>query len=82
MDAPVQELGIDRALLNIKQGHVVVSDFVKLDDELDQIGVRLLPEGLLAFAKEIVQQGRDVISECVGIQIVVKKGCSGNLPAD
>jgi hypothetical protein len=46
---------------------------VQLDNELDQVCVRLLPERFLAFAEQIVQQGRDVVGECVGVQIVVQR---------
>lgn len=49
-----------------------MGNLVKLDDEFDQIGVGLLPEGLLALAEEVVQEGRDVVSERVRIQIIVK----------
>ena len=45
----------DGALIYIEERDVVVRDLVQKDDELDEIGVGLLPERFLAAAKEIVQ---------------------------
>jgi hypothetical protein len=44
----------DGALVDIKESHIVVGGFMKKDDELDEIGVRLLPERLLATAEQVV----------------------------
>src|SRR6202795_1544915 len=63
----------DRALVDIEEGDVVVGDLVKEDDELDEVGVSLLPEGFLASAKEIVQKRGDVVREGIGVQVVVKR---------
>ena len=63
----------DRALVDIEEGDVVVGDLMKKDDELDEVGVRLLPEGFLATAKEIVQKRSDVVREGVGVEVVVKR---------
>src|SRR6202795_633372 len=63
----------DRALVDIEEGDVVVGDLMKEDDELDEVGVRLLPEGFLATAKEIVQKRSDVVREGIGVQVVVKR---------
>jgi hypothetical protein len=46
---------------------------MKEDDELDEIGVGLLPKRLLATAKEIVQERGDVVREGVGVQVIVKR---------
>jgi len=46
---------------------------MKEDDELDEIGVGLLPKRLLATAKEIVQRRGDVVREGVGVQVIVKR---------
>jgi hypothetical protein len=72
MNALVQKLGIDRALVHVEKGDVVIGYLVKLDDELDQVRVGLLPEGLLALAEKVVQERRNVVSERVSIQIVVE----------
>ena len=45
---------------------------MKKDDELDQIRVRLLPEGFLATAKQVVQKGCDAEGQRVGVQVVVE----------
>ena len=43
------------------------------DDELHEIGVGLLPERLLATAKEIIEKRSDVVRERVRVEIVVKR---------
>src|SRR5229473_4749834 len=63
----------DGALVDIEERDVVVGNLVKKDDELDEIGVRLLPEGFLASAKEIVQERGDVVREGVRVQVVVER---------
>ena len=63
----------DRALIDIEEGDVVVGDLMKKDDELDEVRVRLLPEGFLAAAEEIVQERGDVVSEGVGVEVIVKR---------
>ncbi len=72
-DPVFEERRRDRALVDIEEGDVVVGDLVKKDDELHEIGVRLLPEGLLAAAEKIVQKRGDVVGESVGVEIVVKR---------
>src|SRR5712664_40034 len=62
----------DGALVDIEERDVVVGDLVKKDDELDEVGVRLLPEGFLATAKEIVQERGDVVRERVSVQVIVE----------
>ena len=73
MNSFFQKFGVDGAFVDVEQGHVVVSDLVQLDDELDEVRVGLLPERLLAFAEQIVQQRRDVVGQCVGVEIVVQR---------
>ena len=72
-DPVFEERWRDRALVDIEEGDVVVGDLVKKDDELHEVGVGLLPEGLLATAKEVVQERGDVVGEGVGVQVVVKR---------
>src|SRR5882762_4404328 len=63
----------DGALVDIEEGDVVVGDLMKKDDELDEVGVRLLPEGFLATAEKVVQERSDVVREGVGVEVVVKR---------
>jgi len=63
----------DRALVDIEERYVVIGDLVKEDDELDEVGVRLLPERLLASAKEIVEEGRDVVCESIRVKVTVER---------
>src|SRR5580658_6064750 len=63
----------DRALVDIEERNVVVGGLMKKDDELDEVGVGLLPEGLLATSKEIIEERGDVVGERVGVEIVVKR---------
>src|SRR5229473_59392 len=61
------------ALVDIEERDVVVGDLVKKDDELDEVGVRLLPEGFLATAKEIVQERGNVVRKGVSVKVIVKR---------
>jgi len=63
----------DGALVDIEERHVVVRDLMKKDDEFDEIGIRLLPEGFLATAKEIVQERGDVVGKGVSVQVIVER---------
>src|SRR5882724_954078 len=63
----------DSALVDIEEGDVVVGDLMKKDDELDEICVRLLPEGFLSLAEKIVEKRGDVESQRVGVKVVVKR---------
>ena len=63
----------DGALVDIEEGHVVVGRLVKKNDELDEIGVRLLPEWFLAATEEIVQERGDVVRQGVSVQVAVKR---------
>ncbi len=42
------------------------------DDELDQVGVGLLPEGLTPAPEGVVQQAGDAVSESVGFEVIVQ----------
>src|SRR5579859_6306868 len=72
-DAPLKQRRRDGAVVDIEEGHVVVGGLMKKDDELHEIGVRLLPEWFLAAAKEIVQERSDVVREGVSVQVAVKR---------
>src|SRR5579859_1848475 len=61
------------ALVDIKESDVVVGGLMKKDDELDEIGVRLLPEWFFAAAKEVVEERSDVVRQGVSVQVAVKR---------
>src|SRR5258708_9429251 len=46
---------------------------MKRDDEFDEVGVRLLPEGLLSTSEKVVQERGDVVREGVGVEVVVER---------
>src|SRR5260221_13717352 len=43
------------------------------DDEFDEVGVRLLPEGLLSTSEKVVQERGDVVRQGVGVEVVVER---------
>src|SRR5207249_6284478 len=55
LDLGLQQVPVDGALVDVEQGDVVVKDLVEQNDELHQVGVGLLPEGLLPPAEEVGQ---------------------------
>src|SRR5438046_6104237 len=63
----------DGALVDIEEGYVVVGGLMKKDDEFDEVGVRLLPEGLLSTSEKVVQERGDVVSEGVGVEVIVER---------
>jgi hypothetical protein len=63
----------DGALVDIEEGNVVVGSLMKKDDELDEVSVGLLPEGLLATAEKVVQERRNVVRQCVRFQVIVER---------
>src|SRR5258706_7657887 len=63
----------DGALVEIEEGYVVVGGLMKKNDELDEVGVCLLPEGLLPTSEEVVQERGDVVREGVGCRVVVER---------
>ena len=72
-DLLFQELRVDGAFVDIKEGHVVIEDLVQEDDELDQIRVGLLPEWFLAASKQVVEQRCDAEGQRVGVLVIVKR---------
>src|ERR1700730_13793393 len=71
-DSLFEERRRDRALVDIEERNVIVGGLMKKDDELHKVGICLLPEGLLATAKEIIEERSDVVRKSVGVEIVVK----------
>src|SRR6266576_4805685 len=63
---------VDRALVDIEERYIIKRDLVKKNDELHQIGVGLLPKGVLATPEEVVQEGGDVVGESVCVQVALK----------
>src|SRR5262249_6846649 len=72
-DFVLQDLRVERAFVNVKERHVIVKDFVQEDQEFDQVRVGLLPEWLLAAAKQVVEEGRDSKGGCVGVLVIVQR---------
>src|SRR5258708_10645372 len=68
-----EQRGRDGALVDIEEGYVVVGGLMKKNDELDEVGVRLLPEGLLSTSEKVVQERGDVVREGVGGEGVVER---------
>ena len=64
---------VDGGLVDVEQGHVVVDDLVQQDDELDQVGIGLLPERFLAATEQVVEQRGDAIGQRVGLEVVVER---------
>lgn len=52
----------------------MVGRVVKKDDGLNDVGVRLLPEGVVSRAEKAVQKRGYVVRERVGVEIVVRGG--------
>src|SRR5207245_5749800 len=46
---------------------------MKKDDEFDEVGVRLLPEGFLSTPEKVVQKRGDVVREGVGVEVVMER---------
>jgi RHS repeat-associated protein len=63
----------DGALVDIEEGYVVVGGLMKKDDEFDEVGVRLLPEGLLSTSEKVVQERGDVVSDGVGVKVIMER---------
>ena len=63
----------DDVAVHLGERRVAVGDPAQGDDELQQIRVRLLPERLLRFAEQVVQQTADRVRDGVRIEIVVQR---------
>jgi hypothetical protein len=72
-DLGAQLVWIDDVLVHLKERDVVVEDLVQQDHELDEIGAGLLPEGLLAPAKQVGHQRGHAEGQGVGIELVVER---------
>ena len=55
-------------MVEVAEGHPLVGQSaVPFDQPADEVGVRLLPEGLLVLAEELVEQGGDGVGERVAV---------------
>ena len=72
-DALLEEVRVDGALVDVEERHVAAQHLVEQDDELDEVRVGLLPEGLLAAPVEVIEERGDPVGESVGVEVVVKR---------
>src|SRR5580704_388456 len=72
-DFSFEGLRINCALINVKERDVIESNLVQKNDELDEIGVRLLPERFFTPPEQIIQERSDTVRQSVGVQIVVER---------
>ena len=64
--------GVDCALVDLEQRHVIVKSLVQQDDEFHQVRVGLLPERLLAATEQVIQQADNSVCQRVSFEIVMK----------
>jgi hypothetical protein len=67
------ETFVNRVAVHLGQGRVSVHHFAKQNQELHEIGVRLLPERLLASSVEVVEKRGDGVCERVRFEVVVER---------
>ena len=72
-DPGAQLVRVDDVLVDLEERHVVIERLMQEDHELDQVRARLLPERLLAAAKEIGHERGDAVGQRVGIEVVVQR---------
>src|SRR6266478_5162583 len=72
LDSLLKNLRRDSTVIDIEKRDVIEGHLVKLDDELHQVRVSLLPERLLPLAKQVVQKRGNVVGQCVGIEVIVQ----------
>ena len=66
-DLLLEPVEVDGGLVDVAQGDPAGGDAVQLDDVADEVGGGLLPEGILAFAEELVHQRGHGVGERVGV---------------
>ncbi len=89
-DLLIKELFVDGAVVHVAQGDppdgaapVLRRDApVELDDPADEIGVGLLPEGFLALAEQLIEQGRHGIRQRVRIEPGGAQGIPCHAPVE
>ena len=72
-DVLVNLVVLDDVAVDLGEGRIAVRDAAQRDDELQEIGVGLLPERFLRFPEQVVQQRGDGIRHRIGIEIVVQR---------
>ena len=72
-DVPIDLLVVQDVAVDLGERGVAVADASQQNDELQQVGVRLLPERLLRSAEQVVQQRGHGIGDGVRIQLVVQR---------
>src|SRR5689334_13667020 len=72
LDFSLEYVGRDGALIYIEKCDVIVGNFVQENDELDEVGVGLLPEGFLAPPEEVVEQRCDAVGKSIRVEFVVQ----------
>ena len=72
-DVAIDQLVVQDVAVHLGERGVAVGEASQQDHELQQVGVRLLPERLLALAEQVVQQRGDGIGHRVGVEIVVQR---------
>ena len=72
-DLEAELVRIDDVLVHLKERHVVIERLVQEDHELDQVRARLLPEGLLAPAKEVRHERGDAVGQRISVEVVVQR---------
>src|SRR5262249_23780900 len=59
--------------VHLRERGIAVDETAQQNDELEQVRVRLLPEGFFGFSEEIVDQCRNRKGDRIGVQVVVKR---------
>src|SRR5580704_7287948 len=73
LDALLKKRRRNGAFVDVEQRDIAVGDLVQQDDEFDEIGIGLLPEGVVTASVEIVEQRSNVIGQCVGVEVIVQR---------
>src|ERR1700751_1337729 len=72
-DLGLDFVGVYGRLVNVEQGYVAIQHLVQQDDELHQVGIGLLPEGLFATPEQVVEERSNAISQRIRLQFVVQR---------
>ena len=75
-DVLVDQRVVDDVAVHLRKRRVAFADPPQRNHELQEIGVRLLPERFLAATEQIVEQRGDRVRDRVRVEIVVQTGCS------
>ena len=68
--------------VDLKERDVVITRLMQQDHKRDEVGAHLLPERLLAAAKQIGRDCGDALGQSVGVQAVVQRVISIAREAD